>query len=63
MELDKDIKAVIVFVFYVFSMLRPGVWDFFSLKDQVVNILVFVAHVSSVVTTQLFCKKIATDDV
>lgn len=60
MELDKDIKAVIVFVFYVFSVLRPGVWDFFSLKDQMVNILVFVAHV---VTTQLFCKEIATDDV
>lgn len=43
-------------------------WDqefeiFFLLKDQVVNILVFVAHVSSVITTQLFCKKIATDDV
>lgn len=25
MELDKDIKAVIIFVFYMFTVLRPGV--------------------------------------
>lgn len=49
----KDIIAVI-FVFYMFSMLiASGVCLFFLLNDKMVNILVFVIHVASAVTTQL----------
>lgn len=56
-EVDKDVKTV------TFICLLYECADFF-LKGKMVNILVFVAQIASVVTTQLCCStKAAIDNV